>query len=92
MIYSPRWSNLPSPHHSDYSLDFVTIHVFGVAQTVKIDIISGDGVLIDSLQFPASKSGEINQPWKIPKDLEPGTYTIKVSDAFDTSETTFDIE
>ena len=72
--------------------DFLTIHVFGVAQTVKLDIVAGDGELIDSLQFPASKSGEINQPWKIPKDIEPGTYTVIVTDAFDTSEKTFEIK
>lgn len=72
--------------------DFITIHVFGVAQTVKIDIVAEDGEIIDSLQFPATQSGEINQPWKIPKDIEPGTYTIIVTDAFNTSEQTFEIQ
>ncbi|KFM20571.1 hypothetical protein AAA799B03_01474, partial [Marine Group I thaumarchaeote SCGC AAA799-B03] len=67
------------------------IIVIGVSQTVDIDIISEDGEVIESLAFQASGEGEINQPWIIPKDTEPGTYTIKVSDAFTSGETTFEI-
>ena len=69
----------------------VNIHVFGAKQTVTIKIISEDGEIIEELAFPASNEGEINQPWIIPRDTEPGIYTIRVSDAFDEAETTFGI-
>ncbi|WP_255430744.1 biofilm-associated protein [Candidatus Nitrosopumilus sp. SW] len=67
------------------------IKVVGVSQTVTLDIVTEDGQVIESLSFQASSQGEINQPWIIPKDTEPGTYTIKVSDAFTSGETTFEI-
>jgi len=70
----------------------INIHVFGASQTVELNIIAEDGEIIDELSFPASKEGEINQPWIIPKDTEPGTYTIKVSDAQNNAETTFEIK
>ena len=70
----------------------VNIHVFGAKQTVEIEIIAEDGEIIQELSFPASGDGEINQPWVVPKDTEPGTYTIKVSDATNSAETTFEIQ
>ena len=70
----------------------MNIQVYGGAQTVIIEIIAADGEIIEKLQFPASDDGEINQPWIIPKETEPGTYTIIASDAFNTVETTFEIE
>ena len=69
----------------------LNIHVLGAAQTVEIEIIAEDGKVVETLQFPASGAGEINQPW-IPRDMEPGIYTIKVTDAFNSAETTFQIE
>jgi len=68
------------------------IKVHGGQQTVKIEIFNKDGKIIENLSFPASSQGEINQPWIIPKDIEPGTYTIKISDAFNTAESTFEIK
>ncbi|MBT8243339.1 MAG: biofilm-associated protein [Nitrosopumilus sp.] len=68
------------------------IKVFGGQQTVTMEIFAPDGERIDELSFGASGQGEINQPWIIPKDTEPGTYTIKVSDAFNSAESTFEIE
>ncbi len=70
----------------------INIHVFGAAQTVEIEIIAEDGEIIQELSFPASGDGEINQPWIVPKDTEPGTYTVKVSDAVNSAETTFEIQ
>ena len=70
----------------------INIHVFGAKQTVNIEIISEDNELVGELEFPASKEGEINQPWIIPKETEPGTYTIKASDAFNSAETTYVIQ
>jgi hypothetical protein len=70
----------------------INIHVIGAKQTVSLEIIANDGEIIENLSFPASAEGEINQPWVIPKDTEPGTYTIKVSDAFNIAETEFKIQ
>ena len=70
----------------------INIHVFGAKHTVTLEIIANDGEIIEELTFPASAEGEINQPWIIPKDTEPGTYTIKVSDAFNVAEAEFEIQ
>jgi len=70
----------------------ITIKVTGAQQTVEIEIIAADLEVIETLSFPASSQGEINQPWIIPKETEPGIYTVKVSDAFDSAETTFELE
>lgn len=70
----------------------INIEIIGAAQTVQIQIIAEDGEVIGELEFPASAQGEIHQPWIIPKDTEPGTYTIKAKDAFNSAETTFVVE
>ena len=70
----------------------INIHVYGATQTVQIEIVDQGGKVIEELSFPASKSGEINQPWIIPQDTEPGTYTIKASDALKSAETTYKIQ
>ena len=71
--------------------DFMNFHIFGAQQTVEIEIIDNNGKTIESLEFPASAQGEVNQPWRIPDDTVPGVYTIRVSDAFNTTETEFTI-
>ncbi|MCE9618232.1 MAG: biofilm-associated protein [Nitrosarchaeum sp.] len=70
----------------------ISIKVINAIQTVQIEIISSNGDVIETLSFPASGKGEIKQPWFIPKGTSPGTYTIKVKDAQNTAETTFDIK
>ncbi len=70
----------------------ITIKVIGAQQTVVIEIIAEDGEIIETLSFQASSQGEINQPWIIPKETEPGIYTVKVADAFDSAETTFEYQ
>jgi len=72
--------------------DFINIEISGAEQTVEIEITDSDGNIITSLEFISSGSGEINQPWMIPKDMEPGTYTIVAKDAFNVAETSFVIE
>ena len=67
----------------------ITIKVTGAQQTVEIEIIAEDGEIIETLSFLASSQGEINQPWIIPREMEPGIYTVRVVDAFDSAETTF---
>ena len=71
--------------------DFITIHVVGAANTVQIEIVTADGRVIEELAFQASKEGVIELPWKIAKDVSPGTYTIKVADSLNSAETTFEI-
>jgi hypothetical protein len=70
----------------------INIHVFGAKQTVTIEIMTEDGKIIEELSFPASDDGEINQPWIIPAETEPGKYTIKVADAFNDAKATFEIQ
>ena len=64
----------------------------GAAQTVQIEIIDSENTTVDNLTIQASGSGDIDSPWIIPEETEPGTFTIKVSDAFDTAETTFELQ
>jgi hypothetical protein len=68
------------------------IKVLGGQQTVNIEIISDEGKVIEELSFPASKDGKIIQPWIVPPDTEPGTYTFKAKDAYNSAETTFEIK
>ena len=70
----------------------INIKVIGAKSTVEFEIIAEDGEVIGTLEFPASSEGEINQPWIIPKDIVPGTYTIRATDPFDSAETTFVVD
>ena len=70
----------------------INIQVFGAQYNVTIEIVNEDDKVIEVLEFPSSSTGEINQPWIIPKDIEPGRYTIKAEDAFNNAETTFEIK
>jgi len=70
----------------------INIKVVNAIQTVQIEILTSDGKIIETLSFPASGNGEVKQPWFIPKGTVPGTYTVKVKDAQNTAETTFDIK
>jgi hypothetical protein len=68
------------------------IKVVGAQQSVLIEIIAEDGEIIDELTIIASAQGEIKTPWIVPPETEPGTYTVKVVDAFDSAETTFELK
>lgn len=70
----------------------INIKVINAVQTVHIEILTSEGEVIETLSFPASGNGEIKQPWFIPKDTSPGTYTIKVKDSKNTAQTTFNIK
>jgi len=70
----------------------LNIKVINAKQTVEMKILNSNGKIIETLSFPSNKEGEIKQPWFIPKDTLPGTYTIKVTDAHNTAETTFNIK
>jgi hypothetical protein len=69
----------------------IQIKILGAKQTVEIEIIGEDGKILETLSVVASDQGEINQPWIIPKNTAPGTYTIKAQDAFSDVENTFDV-
>ena len=70
----------------------ISIKVNGAQQTVEIKIVAEDGEIIETLSFPASDQGAIDLPWLIPKDTEPGLYTISVVDAFNSAKTTYLLE
>ena len=69
----------------------VNIRVIGAQQTVTIEIISDEEEIIEELSFPSSDEGKIVQPWVIPPGTEPGEYIFRVEDAYDSAETTFQI-
>ena len=71
--------------------EYVNIHVTGSSNQVNVVIISSDDVVIGELEITATDSGEARTIWIIPPDTEPGIYTIKVSDAFRSAETTYRI-
>jgi len=71
----------------------IVIKVVGAKQTVSIKIIAADGEMIDdSLKCNATSGQSCQVPWIIPKETEPGIYTIKVTDAVSSAETTFKVE
>ena len=69
-----------------------TIKVVGAQQTVEIDIISQDGKILDTLSSSTSSDGAISQPWIVPKDTEPGIYTVNATYTIDTAQTTIEIK
>jgi hypothetical protein len=71
----------------------VLIKVTGASQTVHIEIIAEDNEVIDdSLKCIATSGASCEVPWIIPKETEPGTYTVNATDAFDSAETTFELQ
>jgi hypothetical protein len=71
----------------------VTIKVIGAEQLVSVEIFSDEGELIHEFTpFPASAEGKLIQPWIIPPETEPGTYIFKAKDAFNNSETTYEVK
>jgi hypothetical protein len=70
----------------------INIKVINAVQTVFIEIINSDSEKIGTLTLQSTGSGVIKVPWGIPKDTVPGTYTVKVNDAQNTAETTFEIK
>ncbi|MFQ6025620.1 MAG: biofilm-associated protein, partial [Nitrosopumilaceae archaeon] len=74
--------------------DLLTINGFGAApsRSIFIDILAPDGTEFDSLSIFSTGTGAFTTVWIIPKDIDSGTYTIKVDDADETAETTFTIQ
>ena len=70
----------------------IKIKISGAQNSVQIEIIAEDEEVIHELAFQASSNGDIDQPWIIPKDTAPGTYTIKATDATNNVEITFEVQ
>ncbi|MCY4490522.1 MAG: biofilm-associated protein [Thaumarchaeota archaeon] len=75
-----------------HGVNYVTIEVIGAApsQTVIIEIMTSSGEIIDKLKYTATKEGDIKSVWPTSKIKSPGTYTIKVTDAFQEAQTTYE--
>ncbi len=75
----------------DRSTDTITIKISGAQQNVQVKILTNDGEILDSFSSSASDQGNVSLPWILPDNLEPGTYTIDVVDAFNTVQLIFEI-
>jgi len=66
-----------------------TVIVKGVGQSnsnrLTVEIIDKDDQVVLTLETPITSDGMFSLPWKIPVDFSTGTYTIKVSDAENSS-------
>jgi len=72
-------------------LDTIVIKVFGAESNVQIKIVSESGEVIGELEGIITSAGTIDQLWPIPKETEPGIYTIIVTNPSDSAETTYEI-
>ena len=52
---------------------------------LTVEIIDQDDQVIVSLETPITSDGTFSLPWNIPSDISTGMYTIKVSDAENSS-------
>ena len=64
----------------------------GKSHNLVIEILKSDKTKIQELNIIATGSGSFSTIWKIPKDFDIGTYTIRVTDATSTAETTFSVQ
>ena len=70
----------------------IEFKIINAIQSVKIEIVDSGGVVIQTLTSVASNNGDVITPWIVPKDIVFGTYTVKVTDAKNMAETTFDLK
>ncbi len=75
----------------DREINTITIKISGAQQNVQVKILTNDGEILDSFSSLASDQGNVSLPWILPNNLEPGTYTIDVVDAFNTVQLIFEI-
>lgn len=74
--------------------DLVTISGTGagVSHNVIISILRADQTEVEKLSIVATGTGSYSTLWRVPQDLDAGTYTIKVKDATATVETTITVQ
>ena len=68
------------------------LHISGTGaegSRVVIEIFDPEGEKIESLNTPISGEGDFTTLWFIPKEINPGAYTIEASDNFNTVTTTY---
>lgn len=68
------------------------LHISGTGaegSRVFIDIFDPEGEKIESLNTPISGGGDFTTLWFIPKEINPGAYTIEARDNFNTVTTTY---
>jgi hypothetical protein len=75
----------------DREIKTITIKISGAQQNVQVKILTNDGEILDSFSSVASDQDNISLPWILPNNIEPGTYTIDVIDAFNTAQLIFEI-
>ncbi len=59
---------------------------------VFIDIFDIEGEKIETLNSPITGGGDFTTLWTIPKEINPGTYTIEARDNFNTITTTYTLD
>ncbi|MCV0399815.1 MAG: biofilm-associated protein [Nitrosarchaeum sp.] len=70
----------------------VEIVVQGAKGSVEIDIVKSNGENIAKLSPPpATGAGKVIVPWNVPDGIEPGTYTFKAKDGYNSAETTLEL-
>lgn len=72
----------------------IDIKVLGAraTQTVIIEIFSPTDERIGKLEVRSTKIGEAIGLWEVPRNIEPGIYTIKARDAFNNAEITYELK
>lgn len=61
-------------------------------QTIEVVIESSNNERIGWLEIKATDQGKGATPWPVPNHMEPGTYTITASDAFNSAQTTYEYD
>lgn len=72
--------------------DTIQIRVQGAQSTLEFEIQSADGKVLETFTSNPSKTGELSQPWIIPKGTPVGTYTLIIYDMNNSIETDFEIQ
>ena len=66
-----------------------TVLIKGVGQSnsnrLTIEIIDENDQVVTALETPITSDGTFSLPWNIPSDFSTGMYTVKVSDAENSS-------
>lgn len=64
----------------------------GASHNIIINILKSDKTEVQKLSIVATGTGAYSTIWRVPQGLDAGTYTIKVTDATSTVETTITVQ